>query len=45
MDGLWVALGELRSAALDGRLQDAPTVLAVLLVAAQGYAGARAAGE
>jgi len=45
MEGLWVALDELRSGALEGRLQDAPTVLAVLLVAAQGYAGIRAAGE
>jgi 8-oxo-dGDP phosphatase len=45
MDGFWVDLAELRSAALDGRLQDAPLVLAVLLVAAQGYAGARGAGE
>jgi 8-oxo-dGDP phosphatase len=45
MDALWVDFGELHAAVLDGRLGDAPIVLAVLLVAAKGYAGPRPAGE
>ena len=45
METFWVAFDELHAAALEGRLQDAPIVLAVLLVAAKGYAGGRAAGE
>lgn len=45
MEGLWVGFDQLHSAALAGRLQDAPIVLAVLLVAAQGYAGAGLPGE
>jgi 8-oxo-dGDP phosphatase len=45
MDVLWVDFGELHTAVLDGRLGDAPIALAVLLVAAKGYAGARPAGE
>jgi 8-oxo-dGDP phosphatase len=45
METLWVSFDELHAAALEGRLQDAPIVLAVLLVAAKGYAGDRAAGE
>ena len=39
METLWVDFQELLAAALDGRLRDAPIVLAVLLVAAQGYTG------
>ena len=45
METLWVDFEELLAAALDGRLRDAPIVLAVLLVAAKGYAGRRRAGE
>ena len=45
MEELWVDFDELLTAALDGRLSDAPTVQAVLLVAAKGYAGRRRAGE
>jgi 8-oxo-dGTP pyrophosphatase MutT (NUDIX family) len=45
MDALWVDFRELHAAVLDGRLRDAPIVLAVLLVAAKGYAGRRPAGE
>jgi 8-oxo-dGDP phosphatase len=45
METLWVDFDELHDAALEGRLQDAPIVLAVLLVAAKGYAGTRVAGE
>ena len=45
METLWVDFEELLAAALDGRLRDAPIVLAVLLVAAQGYAGRGPAGE
>ena len=45
MEELWVDFEELLTAALDGRLSDAPTVQAVLLVAAKGYAGRRSAGE
>jgi ADP-ribose pyrophosphatase len=45
METFWVDFAELHAAVLDGRLQDAPIVLAVLLVAAKGYAGGRGAGE
>jgi 8-oxo-dGDP phosphatase len=45
METLWVDFAALHSAALDGRVRDAPIVLAVLLAAAKGYAGATAAGE
>jgi 8-oxo-dGDP phosphatase len=45
METLWVDFEELLAAALDGRLRDAPIVLAVLLVAAKGYTGRRSAGE
>jgi ADP-ribose pyrophosphatase len=45
MEAFWVDFDDLRAAALDGRLQDAPMVLGLLLVAAQGYAGTGAAGE
>ncbi len=45
MERLWVDFEELLAAALDGRLRDGPIVLAVLLVAAKGYAGGRRAGE
>lgn len=45
MERLWVPFEQLRAAALQGRLQDAPIVLALLLVAAQGYAGTTASGE
>ena len=45
MEALWVDFEELLAAVLDGRLRDAPIVLAVLLVAAKGYAGRRRAGE
>jgi len=45
METLWVDFEELLAAVLDGRLRDAPIVLAVLFVAAKGYAGRRSAGE
>ena len=45
METLWVDFEELLAAVLDGRLRDAPIVLAVLLVAAKGYAGRPSAGE
>jgi ADP-ribose pyrophosphatase len=45
METVWIAFDELVAAALDGRLRDGPTVLAVLLVAAKGYAGRGHAGE
>ncbi len=45
METLWVDFEDLLAAALDGRLRDAPIVLAVLLVAAKGYAGRGRAGE
>ena len=45
METLWVDFADLHAAVLDGRLRDGPTVLAVLLVAAKGYAGRRPAGE
>ena len=45
METLWVDFEELLAAALDGRLRDGPIVLAVLLVAAKGYAGRGRAGE
>jgi 8-oxo-dGDP phosphatase len=45
METLWVDFEDLLAAALDGRLHDAPIVLAVLLVAAKGYAGRGPAGE
>ena len=45
METLWVDFEELLAAVLDGRLRDAPIVLAVLLVAAKGYAGRGRAGE
>jgi 8-oxo-dGDP phosphatase len=45
MEPLWVDFEELLAAAMDGRLRDAPIVLAVLLVAAKGYAGRRRVGE
>lgn len=45
METLWVDFEELLVAVLDGRLRDAPIVLAVLLVAAKGYTGRRHAGE
>ena len=45
MQVAWVPFEELHAAVLEGRLQDAPIVLAVLFVAAQGYAGRRGAGE
>ena len=45
METLWVDFADLHAAVLDGRLRDAPTALAVLLVAAKGYAGRRPAGE
>lgn len=45
MEILWIGFDELHAAVLDGRLQDAPTVLAVLLVKALGYAGRGRVGE
>ncbi|GAA1479549.1 ADP-ribose diphosphatase [Nocardioides aestuarii] len=39
----WVAFADLHAAVLDGRLQDAPVVLAVLLAAARGLVGTGAA--
>lgn len=45
METLWVDFADLHAAVLDGRLRDAPTVQAVLLVEALGYAGRRPAGE
>jgi ADP-ribose pyrophosphatase len=45
LEVVWIAFDELVAAALDGRLRDGPTVLAVLLVAAKGYAGRGHAGE
>jgi 8-oxo-dGDP phosphatase len=45
METLWVDFEELHAAVLDGRLRDAPIVLAVLLVAAKGYAGRHRTGE
>jgi 8-oxo-dGDP phosphatase len=45
METLWVDFADLHAAVLDGRLRDAPTAQAVLLVAAMGYAGRRPAGE
>ena len=39
----WVAFDELHAAVLDGRLQDAPVVLAVLLARARGLVGTGAA--
>jgi 8-oxo-dGDP phosphatase len=45
METLWVDFEELHAAVLDGRLRDAPIVLAVLLVAAKGYAGRTRTGE
>ena len=45
MERLWVEFDELRAGARAGRLQDAPIVLALLLVAAQGYAGTGPSGE
>ncbi len=41
----WVPFVELYDAVLDGRVQDAPVALAVLLVAARGEAGTGSAGE
>lgn len=40
----WVPFADLRAAVLDGRVQDAPVVLAVLLAAAQGHIGTGAPG-
>lgn len=37
----WLPYADLREAVLDGRVQDAPVVLAVLLAAAQGHVGTR----
>jgi ADP-ribose pyrophosphatase len=45
METLWVDFGDLHAAVLDGRLGDAPTVQAVLLVSALGYAGRQPGGE
>jgi 8-oxo-dGDP phosphatase len=45
MELLWIDFADLHAAVLDGRLRDAPTVQAVLLVAAKGYAGRQPAGE
>jgi 8-oxo-dGDP phosphatase len=45
METLWIDFEELLAAVLDGRLGDAPIVLAVLLVAAKGYAGRQGVGE
>jgi ADP-ribose pyrophosphatase len=45
METVWIAFEDLHTAALDGRLRDAPMVLAVLLVEALGYAGRRHVGE
>jgi 8-oxo-dGDP phosphatase len=44
METLWVDFEDLLAAVLDGRLRDGPIVLAVLLVAAKGYAGRKRAG-
>lgn len=41
----WIAFDELHAAVLDGRLQDAPVVLAVLLARARGLVGTGAAGR
>jgi 8-oxo-dGDP phosphatase len=45
METLWIDFADLHAAVLDGRLRDAPTVQAVLLVKALGYAGGQPAGE
>lgn len=45
METEWIDFADLHAAVLDGRLRDAPTVQAVLLVKALGYAGRDAAGE
>ncbi|HET8960626.1 NUDIX hydrolase [Nocardioides sp.] len=45
METLWVDFDDLLAAALDGRVSDAPIVLAVLLVKALGYAGPERPGE
>jgi 8-oxo-dGDP phosphatase len=45
METVWIAFEDLHAAALDGRLRDAPMVLAVLLVEALGYAGRGHVGE
>jgi len=45
METGWIDFAELYAAVLDGRLRDAPTVQAVLLVNALGYAGRQPAGE
>lgn len=45
METEWIDFAELYAAVLDGRLRDAPTVQAVLLVNALGYAGRQPAGE
>jgi 8-oxo-dGDP phosphatase len=45
METLWIDFEELLAAVLDCRLGDAPIVLAVLLVAAKGYAGRQGVGE
>ena len=45
MTGEWVPFAELYAAVLEGRVQDAPVALAVLLVAARGEARGVPAGE
>lgn len=45
METFWVPYDELRAAVVDGRVTDAPVVLAVLLAQARGLAGSMRPGE